>query len=239
MTLITGDEYFPGGMGQFKAKKNEFLVFEEGPTVDVTLQWATYRDASDQCSLSRIWGGIHPPVDDIPGRIIGKQVGIDAYNFAIPYFTYEEPSVIDERNFMVYPNPVSTRIIYIKNTLGVDVFNLFDIQGKSIPVEHVFDENFDKTHGSFVDTAAVMQNMDLIISVDTAIAHLAGAMAKPVWLLLPWATDWRWLEHKTTSPWYPTMRIFKQPKPFDWKTVMHEVYWQLLQKTTDRQYFLH
>ena len=141
LTLITGDEYFPGGMGQFKAKKNEFLVFEEGPTVDVTLQWATYRDASDQCSLSRIWGGIHPPVDDIPGRIIGKQVGIDAYNFAIPYFTYEEPSVIDERNFMVYPNPVSTRIIYIKNTLGVDVFNLFDIQGKSIPVEHVFDES--------------------------------------------------------------------------------------------------
>ena len=68
MTLLTGDEFFPGGMGEFHAPKNEFLVFEDGPSVDLTLQWATYRDASDQTSLSRIWGGIHPPADDIPGK---------------------------------------------------------------------------------------------------------------------------------------------------------------------------
>jgi len=61
LTLLTGDAYFPGGLGEFTARKNEFLVFEEGPSVDITLQWATYRDASDQSSLSRIWGGIHPP----------------------------------------------------------------------------------------------------------------------------------------------------------------------------------
>jgi hypothetical protein len=78
LTLFTGSEYFPGGLGEFYAKKNEFLVFENGPSVDIKLQWATYRDASDQCSLSRIWGGIHPPVDDIPGRIIGKKIGIAA-----------------------------------------------------------------------------------------------------------------------------------------------------------------
>ena len=56
MTMLTGDAFFPGGMGEFEAPKNEFLVFEEGPSQDITLQWATYRDASDQCSLSRIWG---------------------------------------------------------------------------------------------------------------------------------------------------------------------------------------
>ena len=61
MTLLTGDEFFPGGMGEFIARKNEFLVFEEGPSVDITLQWATYRDASDQTSLSRIWGGNTSP----------------------------------------------------------------------------------------------------------------------------------------------------------------------------------
>lgn len=61
LTLLTGTEYFPGGMGEFVAEKNEFLVFEDGPSEDIVLQWATYRDASDQCSLSRIWGGIHPP----------------------------------------------------------------------------------------------------------------------------------------------------------------------------------
>jgi hypothetical protein len=59
MTLITGNNYFPGGMSEFKAPKNDFLVFEKGPSQDITLQWATYQDASDQCSLSRIWGGIH------------------------------------------------------------------------------------------------------------------------------------------------------------------------------------
>lgn len=86
LTMLTGDPYFPGGMGEFHAEQNEFLIFEEGPSVDVTLQWATYRDASDQCSLSRIWGGIHPPVDDMPGRLIGKKVGIAAFEMADSYF---------------------------------------------------------------------------------------------------------------------------------------------------------
>jgi len=95
LTLFTGDEYFPGGVGEFVAKKNEFLVFEEGPSVDVTLQWATYRDASDQTSLSRIWGGIHPPVDDIPGRLIGRQIGIDAFNFGAAYFPELGPPNVD------------------------------------------------------------------------------------------------------------------------------------------------
>jgi hypothetical protein len=86
LTLITGSPYFPRGMGEFVAKKNEFLVFEEGPSMDVTLQWATYYDASDQCSLSRIWGGIHPPVDDITGRLLGMKVGPAAFQKALTYF---------------------------------------------------------------------------------------------------------------------------------------------------------
>jgi hypothetical protein len=73
-------------MSSFNVTKNEFLVFEEGPSVDMVLQWATYRDASDQCSLSRIWGGIHPPADDLPGRLIGEKIGKSAYAFAKEYF---------------------------------------------------------------------------------------------------------------------------------------------------------
>ena len=86
MTLLTGSEFFPGGMGEFEAPMNEFLVFEDGPSMDVTLQWASYRDASDQCSLSRIWGGIHPPADDIPGRHIGQATGPEAFTEARRYF---------------------------------------------------------------------------------------------------------------------------------------------------------
>ena len=78
LTAFTGDEFFPGGMGEFHFTNHNFLKFESGPSIDMSLQWATYRDASDQTSLSRIWGGIHPPFDDIPGRkngiIIGKKV---------------------------------------------------------------------------------------------------------------------------------------------------------------------
>jgi hypothetical protein len=86
MAAITGDPYFPGGLGRFDVKKNEYLVFEEGPTMDITLEWATYRDAADQTSLSRIWGGIHPPFDDIPARKIGELVAVDAFNLAERYF---------------------------------------------------------------------------------------------------------------------------------------------------------
>jgi len=72
-------------------------------------------------------------------------------------------------------------------------------------------------------TAAIIGQLDLVISVDTATAHLAGALGKPVWLLLPFAGEWRWLHDRTDSPWYPTMRIFRQPTPGDWRTVLSQV----------------
>ncbi|PSR13749.1 MAG: hypothetical protein DA408_02675 [Bacteroidetes bacterium] len=110
MTAITGDAYFPGGMGEFLAPHNEFLVFEDGPSMDITLQWATYRDASDQCSLSRIWGGIHPPADDIPGRLIGIEIGNEVFAKAQDlfykdedldgFFSYQD---CDDTNNTVYP----------------------------------------------------------------------------------------------------------------------------------------
>lgn len=86
LTALTGSAYFPGGLAQFTAQQDNFLVFERGPSVDVTLQWATYRDASDQTSLSRIWGGIHPPVDDIPGRRIGSLVAARVLDQTQRYF---------------------------------------------------------------------------------------------------------------------------------------------------------
>lgn len=93
MTLITGDPYFPGGMSEFHATANQYLLAEDGPSVDVVLQWATYRDASDQCSLSRIYGGLHPPQDDIPGRRVGMIVGPEAFNKAQEYITAGKPRV--------------------------------------------------------------------------------------------------------------------------------------------------
>ncbi|HMB60065.1 MAG TPA: vanadium-dependent haloperoxidase, partial [Xanthomonadales bacterium] len=86
MSKFTGDEFFPGGVGTFEAPKNEFLVFEDGPSVDITLQWAKYADASDETSLSRIYGGIHPTADDIPGRFMGAEIGKDGFRYARQLF---------------------------------------------------------------------------------------------------------------------------------------------------------
>ncbi len=72
-------------------------------------------------------------------------------------------------------------------------------------------------------TAALIANLDLVIACDTAVAHLAGAMAKAVWLLLPFAPDWRWMLEREDSPWYPTMRLFRQPRPGDWDSPIQRI----------------
>jgi tetratricopeptide (TPR) repeat protein len=79
----------------------------------------------------------------------------------------------------------------------------------------------------FADTAAVIENLDLVIAVDTAVAHLAGALGKPAWVLVPNAPDWRWLLDRDNSPWYPTVRLFRQPRPGDWSAVVLAVADQL------------
>jgi hypothetical protein len=86
MTAFTGTKFFPGGMGTWPAPQNEFLVFEDGPSEDIELQWATYQDASDQCSVSRQTGGIHPPLDDIPGRLMGFELGMLGWREAQEYW---------------------------------------------------------------------------------------------------------------------------------------------------------
>ena len=75
----------------------------------------------------------------------------------------------------------------------------------------------------FYDTAALIQNLDLVISADTAVVHMAGALNKPVWVFLPFVPDWRWMMDRTDSPWYPTMRLFRQPQMADWSTPVTQV----------------
>jgi len=122
------------------------------------------------------------------------------------------------------------KFFQLKNISGITFYSLQKHTGveqlNKVPKDFplcFFKNDFDESHGSFMDTAAIMQHMDIIITVDTAIAHLAGALGRPVWLLLPYATDWRWINNRTDSPWYPTMHIFKQPAPFDWDSVIEQV----------------
>ncbi len=77
--------------------------------------------------------------------------------------------------------------------------------------------------GDFSDTAALVANLDLVITVDTSVAHLAGALAKPVWTLIPRGPDFRWLLDRTTTPWYPTMRLFRQARFGEWQSVFERI----------------
>lgn len=121
MDFMTGSPFFPGGMSNFVAEQNDFLEFEIGPSETVVLQWGTYYDASDQCSLSRIWGGIHPPIDDIPGRKIGQQIGINTSEMTDSLFAITKPEVTTA-------------------TFSIDTINLSAV-GQNVTLSIVFDQN--------------------------------------------------------------------------------------------------
>jgi ADP-heptose:LPS heptosyltransferase len=74
-----------------------------------------------------------------------------------------------------------------------------------------------------LDTAADLMNMDLLITVDTMAAHLAGALARKVWVMLPWQADWRWMLNREDTPWYPSMRLFRQPVEGDWRPAVTRI----------------
>lgn len=95
------------------------------------------------------------------------------------------------------------------------------LAGLPVEVEHP-GPTLDAPPDAFVDTAAILQSLDLVVTTDTAVAHLAGALARPTLLLLPAVADWRWLRDRADSPWYPTFRLLRQPRRGDWTTVLRE-----------------
>src|SRR6185437_814188 len=94
---------------------------------------------------------------------------------------------------------------------------LLDLGARSLHPE-------DTGVADFADTAAIVEQLDLVISIDTSVAHLAGAMGKPCWTLIPRLhADWRWLRDRDDSPWYPTMRLYRQAAPLDWAPVIDRI----------------
>jgi hypothetical protein len=88
---------------------------------------------------------------------------------------------------------------------------------------HIHVEDLEPRLGDFGDLAVIIDQLDLVITVDTSVAHMAGALGKKVWMLLSHVADWRWMLEGETTPWYPTMRLFRQTRPGDWSGVIERV----------------
>jgi len=111
---------------------------------------------------------------------------------------------------------------------GVSLYSLQKTNGEEQLKEtnfavHTFGPDFDESHGRFMDTFAIIKNLDLVISIDTSICHVAGGLGVPVWNLLPDPADWRWMLDSHKTPWYPNMKLFRQHEFGDWKGVIQRV----------------
>lgn len=127
-----------------------------------------------------------------------------------------------------------TQFLPLMEMQGISVYSLQKTTGtdqlNDLPADApliVFDGDFDESTGRFMDTAAVMKNLDLIITIDTSICHLAAGLGVPTWNLLPNPPDWRWMLDCDNTPWYPNMRLFRQPTPGDWANVIQNVITEL------------
>ncbi len=94
----------------------------------------------------------------------------------------------------------------------------------------IVDPNLDKSSGAFMDTAAILQSLDLVVTSDTSLAHLAGAVAVPSWIALGYVPDWRWMLERADSPWYPTVRLFRQKEIGNWQDVFCEIRTALVER---------
>ena len=184
LTLLTGDPFFPGGVGEFEAPQNEFLVFEDGPSMDLTLQWATYRDASDQTSLSRIWGGIHPPADDIPGRLIGERIGHEAFRRAESHFTgritANEPLPVPETatlDVTAYPSPLRAgRMLQVQleGQVREGTVSAYNVLGQQVHAEPLYGRQTLRLHTEGWAPGVYMLQVSTLDGISTIVPVVIG-----------------------------------------------------------------
>ncbi len=225
-----------GGAVIFEAKKPLLNLFQDFPGIDELLEWSSVKKADTKFDF-------YLPLLSIPYIFGTTKQTIQA---KVPYI-YADPGAIEYwRDYMKEPgfkvglvwagsptnNDDRNRSCELKNFFPLSQIPEVQLYGlqkgadaaqvNGLP-ENMTVTNLGEKFKDFSDTAGVIENLDLVISVDTATAHLAGAMGKPIWTLLPFAPDWRWMLNRETTPWYPTMRLFRQPNRGNWEAVFQQV----------------
>ncbi len=142
-----------------------------------------------------------------------------------PEFRQDGDRSIRLKHFTPLAGIAGVSLISLQKGDGVD--QLQEVAGQ-LPVKKLGDD-FDESSGAFMDTAAVMMKLDLVVTSDTAIPHLAGALGVPVWVALSYLPEWRWMLDRSDSPWYPSMRLFRQTVRGDWDRVFKKIAEQLRQ----------
>ncbi len=166
-------------------------------------------------------------LETIPDQVPYLKIPVDAGQEAVSRITASSKNL---RVGLVWQG-ASNRSLHLKQLiplLGISEIQFFSLQkGQATnEIESIREGkivNLDPYLPDFVDTAAAIQALDLVIAIDTSVAHLAGALAKRVWTLIPFVPDWRWMLNREDSPWYPTMRLFRQPAPGDWASIIRRV----------------
>jgi hypothetical protein len=200
-------------------------------------EWTTRGDPAPpfdfQCPFSNLPGAFRSDLTSIPGRV--PYLGVDKKvqnrwakrlgrhrTFRVGLSWSGSPGHLNDRHRSV---PLA-ELMRLKDT-GAEFVSLQKELRESDPslISTLCRWNFAPELSDFSDTAAVISQLDLVISVDTAVAHLAGALGKPVWILLPYVPDWRWMLDRNDSPWYPTARLYRQATLGRWEgavTTVHQ-----------------
>jgi protein O-GlcNAc transferase len=224
-----------GGTLIFETRKELIPLLKAFPGIDLLLE----RPAEGQSNLKFDY---YIPLMSIPGRMGTRP---DSIPVTIPYlfaeadkcaFWQEKMKISALKIGLVWAgNPVHVnddlrscaleRFSWLQDVSDISIFGLQKIvtPAEETQLNKMGVENFGPQFQDFSDTAAVIENLDLVITVDTAVAHLSGAMGKSTWLLLPFDPDWRWMTGRSDSPWYPTVQLFRQSRPGDWNGVMSTV----------------
>lgn len=234
------------------AAKAERIVLECRAELMELLSTAEGLDAVIDRDASPPEFDVHAPLLSLP-HLLGTTV--DNIPADVPYLKATEDRIEQWRerlgeggfkvgiNWQGNPSYMADHFRSIALRLFEPVANIPDVRLISLQKSHGLDQlenlppgmtietlgdDFDEGPDAFKDTAAVMMSLDLIITSDTSIAHLGGALARPVWTLLPHVPDWRWMLDRDDSPWYPGMRLFRQPASGEWESVFERIREELL-----------
>jgi hypothetical protein len=195
------------------------------------------------CPLMSLPLAFRTTLDSIPNHVPYLTVPEEALHAARTLFERADDKLRVGISWSGNPNHLEDRFRSIPFELLAPMFSEDRVKCFSLQIDQASSQLIS-AHSSivdlkdaihdFADTAAIMTHLDLVITVDTSVAHLAGALGRPTFVMIPFAPDWRWLTDREDSPWYPTLKLFRQPQFRDWKSVLDRVHFELIQLADQR-----